>query len=354
MSKQQDSPAERDADALTSSPARGRGGSPASGRRAWRSPSARVTAGLAALMLAVGVGVGAAIGPAPSASLAGVAPGIIQRLPELLAAIAGQTRAVRAAQAPAAAQEASAAGAEVSAAEEAAAARRRRRARRERAAALAAAGTGAPESKTTTTEGAANKEATGAEAPAKKSKLPAISSVWLIELAGESFSAALSAPTDAPYITGTALPKATLLNGWSAPAAAALAGEAALLAPVSAGGAPPLVHAITQPPCPEGAAGTACATPAGQLASADAFLKETLAQITTTAAYREHGLVVVTFASVGVASQAGLPAGASSATLIEKPAAGVAVLSPFAKAGARPTVGFNATSPLQSLEELLG
>jgi hypothetical protein len=109
-----------------------------------------------------------------------------------------------------------------------------------------------------------------------------------------------------------------------------------------------------QPPCPEGAGGAACAaeTP-GQLTAADEFLKATLTQITATPAYREHGLVVVTFASVGVATQAGLPAGASSATLTSQPPAGVVLLSPFARAGARSSASFNPTSPRQSLEKLL-
>ncbi len=178
--------------------------------------------------------------------------------------------------------------------------------------------------------------------------------MWLIELAGESFAQAQGQPTAAPYITATALHEGALLGGWSALQGAALASEAALLAPVAVGATPPLVHSLVQPPCPEGAAGAPCSTPAGALTAADSFLKETLAQVTASTAYREHGLVVVTFASVGIAAQAGLPAGASSATLTDVPPAGVLVLSPFAKAGARPSLRFNATSPAQSLQALLG
>src|SRR5438477_150359 len=80
---------------------------------------------------------------------------------------------------------------------------------------------------------------------------------------------------------------------------------------------PPLLRPLVQPPCPEGvAAGAACApeTP-GQLTAADEFLKTTLAQITATPGFRERGLVVVTFTSVGLAAQQGLPAATSTATL---------------------------------------
>jgi hypothetical protein len=120
------------------------------------------------------------------------------------------------------------------------------------------------------------------------------------------------------------------------------------------GASPPLLYSIVQPPCPEGAAGAQCAagTP-GQLTTADEFLKASVSQITSTATYREHGLIVVTFATVGVASATGLPAGASTATLTSKPPAGVVLISPFVHAGARPSTTFNPTSPEQSLEKLL-
>ena len=187
-----------------------------------------------------------------------------------------------------------------------------------------------------------------------RSKLPPVTSVWLIELAGGTFAEALAKPTAAPYITGRLLPAGTFLGGWSALSASAFAGSAALAEPTPEGAAPALLHSIVQPPCPEGAAGLACAAGSpGQLTAADEFLKATLAQITGTPNYREHGLVVVTFASVGVAAQAGLPAGASSATLTFRPPTGVVLLSPFAHAGARSTTSFNPTSPRQSLEKLL-
>lgn len=312
------------------------------GRPYPRAISRRAALALAAGTLALGVGVGAAIGPAPNASYAGVSPGVLQRLPELLAAITGR-------EADAAKARQSAASAAAASAQSEAVARRRRRRRRHAAASASEASASSSEG-----EAQASTPAAKQKAGSKASKLPAVGSVWLIELAGESFTQAQSQPAAAPYITGTALHAGALLSGWSALQGQALASEAALLAPTSAAGTPPLVRSIVQPPCPEGAAGAGCATPAGALAAADAFLKETLAQITGGAAYREGGLVVVTFATVAIAAQQGLPAGASSATLTSAPPAGVLVLSPFAKAGARPSLRFNPTSPSQSLRALLG
>jgi hypothetical protein len=75
--------------------------------------------------------------------------------------------------------------------------------------------------------------------------------------------------------------------------------------------------------------------------------------LTTTASYREHGLIVVTFGEVGNATATGLPAGASTVTLTSQPPAGVVLLSPFARAGARSSTPFNPTAPKQSLEKLL-
>jgi hypothetical protein len=174
--------------------------------------------------------------------------------------------------------------------------------------------------------------------------------VWLIQVSGGTFTSALAQPAAAPYIDGQLVSTGTLLSGWSGLAGGALASEAALL-----GGTPPQrLDSIVQPPCPEGAAGAACApeTP-GALTAADEFLKQTIPVITATAAYRTNGLIVVTFASVGVAAAAELPAAASTATLTSQPPAGVLVISPFAKAGARSSAVFNPTSPKRSLEGLL-
>ncbi|HEY1833507.1 MAG TPA: hypothetical protein VGG08_03655, partial [Solirubrobacteraceae bacterium] len=200
--------------------------------------------------------------------------------------------------------------------------------------------------------GAGEKEETGKQKSATKKTLPPIASVWLIELNGTGFPAAIAAPSSAPFIAQT-IAQGTLLNGWSALNGAAFASDGALAEPPSSTSVPPLLRTIVQPACPEGEAGAACQpeTP-GALTAADEFLKATLATITSTPAYKEHGLVVITFATVGLAAQSGLPEGASSATLTYQPPAGVLLLSPFAKAG-RSSVAFNATSPRQSLEKLL-
>ena len=83
------------------------------------------------------------------------------------------------------------------------------------------------------------------------------------------------------------------------------------------------------------------------------FLKAALASITSTSTYKEHGLIVITFADVGIATQSELPAGASISTSSYQPPAGVVLLSPFVKAGQRSSTAFDPTSPRQSLEKLL-
>jgi hypothetical protein len=316
--------------------------------RGLRLPSPRASAVLAAVMLGLGTAAGAAIGPGPDSSLAGDPSALAQRLPALLAEIAARQRA---AAAPTATQATAAPAGEA----EAGAGRVRRRVRRRRrSAGSTAASSAAAPTETPATPSSPETSSTPTSGATHQAKLPAVSSVWLIELAGGTFAQALAQPGAAPYIDAQLIPAGTLLSGWSALEGSGFASDAALAEPVAAGATPPLLHSIVQPPCPEGTAGATCAaeTP-GQLTAADEFLKATLAQITTTAAYREHGVVVVTFASVGVATQAGLPAGASSATLTSQPPAGVVLLSPFAHAGARSSAPFNPTSPRQSLEKLL-
>jgi hypothetical protein len=180
--------------------------------------------------------------------------------------------------------------------------------------------------------------------------LPPITHVWLIELAGSTFTEAVAQSSAAPYIDTQAVPAGTLLSGWSGLAGSAFAGEAALLVSTP----PQLLDTIVQPPCPEGAAGAQCAadTP-GALSAADEFLKASVPTITATTAYRESGLIVVTFGSIAAGSATGLPSGASSTTLTSRPPAGVLLISPFASAGVRPSTAFNPASPTQSLEKLL-
>jgi hypothetical protein len=300
------------------------------GERVPRLPSWRASAILAAVMLALGVAVGAAIGPSPATSLAGGAS-LVSRLPALLAALDAQHHpAASTASPPEATREARPRHK-----------RHRRHATPVQAAIPATTTTPASEPSTPTTGGSTH-----------KTKLPAVGTVWLIELAGGTIEAALAAPTAAPYLDGQAVHQGTLLSGWSAVQGSAFATDAVLTQAPASGSPPPLLHTIVQPPCPEGQPQCASETP-GQLTAADEFLKATLAQITTTAAYREHGLVVITFATVAIATQGGLPAGAASATLTTQPPGGVLLLSPLAHAGLRSTATFDPTSPAHSLERLL-
>ena len=308
-------------------------------KRGVRLPSARAGALLATVMLGIGIAIGAAIGPAPEASLAGPSA-VVQKLPALIASVAAQDRA----QSPAPAATTPTPPP-----------------------AIKAQSTPAASPATTTTAAApatAPAAATPSEPPAptaKKTKpaatsnVPAISSVWLIQLSGSSFSEAASSAAAAPYITGELIPKGTYLPEWSALTASTFASDAALVEhKASVGATPPILHSIVQPPCPEGAAGSACApgTPAG-VGAADAFLKAAVATITATTTYSEHGLVVVTFATVADPTASELPPGASSATFASLPPAGAVLLSPFAKAGVKSSAAFDPTSPKQGLEELL-
>ena len=175
-----------------------------------------------------------------------------------------------------------------------------------------------------------------------QAKLPPVTSVWLITLSGATFAQALAQTAAAPYIDSQLVPAGALLSDWSSLDASAFASEAGLLSGVP----PQTLDAIVQPPCPEGAAGATCAPEtAGAMTAADEFLKATLPAITASAAYREHGLVVITFGAVGNATASSLPAGSATATLSSEPPVGVLLLSPFARAGARPTTSFNPTSP---------
>ncbi|HEY0516073.1 MAG TPA: hypothetical protein VGD00_03035 [Solirubrobacteraceae bacterium] len=299
-----------------------------------RLPRRRWWAALCVAMLALGAAVGAAIGPAPTASLAGDVPGLAQELPLLI------TRLEAAHKASTATTPAKAATPAVTA----------------EATPVAPLETAKPPASQSAPAAAAEEPSetpAASEKTTAKKKLPAITNVWLIELSGGSFETATGAQkAAAPFINSTLLAQSTLLASWSAPQASAFAGEAVLAEPPLAGAPPPLLHSIVQPPCPEMSLTLCGPEKPGQLTAADEFLKATLATITGSSTYKEHGLIVVTFATVGIASQSELPPGASTATLTYQPPAGVALLSPFAKAG-RSSVTFNTTSPRQNLEELL-
>jgi hypothetical protein len=315
-----------------------------------RLPRWRTTALLATATLAIGVAAGAAIGPTPEASLAGTTSALSSRVPLLVAQIESQRNAEAAA--------AQAAEAKAAAADRAAKARQKEAAtsaskEEEPASTASSKKSESSTSKEEKTESESSESGSGKKKSKAKKPLPPVSAVWFIQLSGTSLSTALAQPTAAPYITQLAA-QGAVLGSWSALDASAFASEAGLVEPPSAGATPPLLHTIVQPPCPEGAAGASCApeTP-GQLTAADEFLKATLATIVNTPAYKEHGLVVITFSSVGLASQAGLPEGSSTATLTYQPPAGVLLLSPFAKAGSKPTTTFTPASPRQTVEALL-
>ncbi len=310
-------------------------GGQGSSQRAW-APSPRVTAVLAAAMLAVGVAVGAAIGPAPTASFAGASA----EIPLLLHSIIASSRP--------AAPEAGAA-AETPASAEPEVAGRHRRKRRHAAGETASASESANATSSEEGSGSSTSNSTGST-KTKTSALPAITKVWVVELNGGGFEEALAAPTSASYIDSQAIPSGSFLHTWSGLSATAFATDAALISTTE----PQSVQSIRQPPCPEGAAGTACAagTP-GAISTADSFLQHTLPTITSSAAYRTSGLIVVTFGTIAAGESSELPAGSTTATLTSQPPAGALLISPFVAKGARPTTTFNPSSPRQSLEALL-
>jgi hypothetical protein len=291
-------------------------------------------------MLGVGVAVGAAIGPAPTPSQAA------SNLPLLLETLA-RSAAAREAQAPAASVRP-----EALAPEAIRTRKRHRRKRKDSSAEEATSAASTPAASETTTPTTTTPKHT---ATTKATQLGAVTHVWLIELAGTSFTAASTQPAAAPYIDTQAIAAGTLLGGWSGLDGSAFANDAALLASEP----PQLLDTIVQPPCPaespegEGAAGASCATEAGALSTADEFLKTTVPTITSTAAFRENGLIVVTFASVGSATATSLPGGAATATLTSQPPAGVLLISPFVAVGAKSSATFDPTSPKRSLEKLL-
>jgi hypothetical protein len=303
-----------------------------------RLPSSRAIAMLAAGMLVLGLAVGAAIGPTPSPSLAG------PNLPLLMSSL-GRIAASRAAQSTAGTIQPPPAAAEATPTRE-----RRRRRRKRTAKGSSSSATATPISTPKTTTKTTTPASTTPASTTKPSTLPPITSVWLITLSGATFAQALAQPAAAPYIDSELVPAGTLESSWSALDGSSVASEAGLLA----GTPPQTLDSIVQPPCPEGAAGAQCAPEtAGALSAADEFLKQTVPAITSSAAYRAHGLIVISFATIGNATASSLPVGASTATLSSEVPAGVLLLSPFAKAGARPASTFNPTSPKQSLSGLL-
>lgn len=94
--------------------------------------------------------------------------------------------------------------------------------------------------------------------------------------------------------------------------------------------------------CDDGAAAS-CGTGAQSgLAGADAFLKQVVPEITATADYKQHGLILICFDS---------PASASGK---DPQQVGALLLSPFVNAGKRNEEAFNTYSLLKSLDRLFG
>jgi hypothetical protein len=307
-----------------------------------RLPSTRVAAAHTVVMLVIGISVGAAIGPGVGGADTTLAGERVRLLLPAIAALAGgggspATSTSAAVQPPPVTPQVTPTA--------------------------SSSNTGSGEAKPAATKAPPGAAATPAPAPSAtkkpsksteksvaKATLPPVTSVWLITLSGGTFAQALAQAAAAPYLDSQLVPTGTLLSGWSSLEAGSFASEAALLSGVP----PQTLDSIVQPPCPEGAAGASCAPEtAGALTAADEFLKATLPAITASAAYREHGLVVITFGAVGNATASSLPAGSATATLSSEPPVGVLLLSPFARAGARPTTTFNPTSPKQSLSGLL-
>jgi hypothetical protein len=121
----------------------------------------------------------------------------------------------------------------------------------------------------------------------------------------------------------------------------------ARLAPdLAAAAGPPNLSWIAPSPCDAGGPTTCTADPAGGSEavageSADGFLHEVIERITATAAYRTHGLVVVTYDAA--------PAGASGTESV-----GTLLLSPFVRSGKRISAAIDPYSLLKSLERLYG
>ncbi len=347
-------------------------------------PSRGVSAILAALMLAAGIAAGALIGPGPAASLASTSrAAAVGRILALLAlgegagggsglllsSGAGHTSSTPASQpAPSSASnatagtgsgQAEAGGGQAWGAQAAPSPSPSTSSSSPRSG--SSEGSASPTRSTTPTAGSGESETKKATTP-----LPPVAHVWLIVLPyGTSVTNALGQSAAAPYIDGQLAGQGTVLSAYTSLAAGQLAGTATLLSGQEAAS----VSTISPPAC--GTAGTPCPSgePAG-VASADAFVGEVVPKIVASTTYREHGLIVITFAtSTGAAStpptgapstegagaEVAYPAGTLTTTLTAASApAGALVLSPFLRhPGKRLTSAFDPQAPRKSLEGLL-
>jgi hypothetical protein len=210
----------------------------------------------------------------------------------------------------------------------------------------------------------------GSEGNEKQARLAPIAHVWLIVLPyGQSFANVLAQASAAPYLTGQLLGGGTLLSGYSSLAAGELASAATLLSGAVAAGVSTIAPACASA---QGSAAGETQCPASEPAgaqAADAFLQAVVPQIVATAAYREGGLIAITFAAgegapsapvSGVAPASGAapaiayPTGTQTSSLTASGTAGALLLSPFLRRpGARVASAFDALAPRASLEELL-
>jgi hypothetical protein len=359
-------------------------------------PSRRVGAILATAMLAVGIALGALIGPGPAASLASSSrAATLGRVLALLALGSGTGSGGNLALSsgaanppastpqptPSTTSEANTGGGEAG------------------GGAGSAASTPSPSS-TSPSSGKASPKSSASpagggeesEKTAKRKPLPPIADAWVIELPyGASIENALKQGTAAPYLDGQLKDEGTVLSGYSSLAATQLAGAATLLS----GQVGASVTTVAPPPCgtsaaagatsgttsspaasapasgaSQPAAGTPCPSgePAGMQA-ADAFLQEVVPKIEASAAYKEHGLIVVAFAAAGqqgaspstttsategAGTEVTYPVGSITSTLTAAGApAGALLLSPFlSHAGTRSASAFNPLVPHESLEAL--
>ncbi len=364
-------------------------------------PSRKTGAMLASAMLAVGIALGALIGPGPASSLASSQrAAAIGRVLALLALGSGTSSggdlllssgathppASSPQPTPSTMSEAHTGGGASGAAGS--------------ASSTPHPSTSSPSASTNSpTKPAAGEEEESEKTP-KAKPLPPIADAWVIELPyGASLENALKQSAAAPYLDGQLKGSGTALGGYTSLAAAQLAGAATLLsgqvgANVTTVAPPPCATAnatgSTTPGTPGSTPGTTpSATPSapasgtGQpstgtpcpvgepagVQSANAFLQEVVPKIEASPAYKEHGLIVITFATAG--QQAGAPSATTSptegGTEVAYPAgsltstltaagspAGALLLSPFLRhPGKQSASAFNPLAPHESLEALL-
>ncbi|HEV3320884.1 MAG TPA: hypothetical protein VG147_01690 [Solirubrobacteraceae bacterium] len=358
-------------------------------------PSRRTSALLATAMLAVGIALGALIGPGPAASLASSSrAAAIGRVLALIALGSGTSSGGNLALSSGAANPpASTPQPTPPTTSETAAGSGK---------ASGGAGSASPTPRPSTSPSSSKVSPSSSTTPAaggeeesektpKPKPLPPIADAWVIELPyGASLENALKQSTAAPYLDGQLQGAGTVLSNYSSLAAAQLAGAATLLS----GQVGASVTTVAPPPCTGTAAGAASGTTSGSAAgapasstnqpvataacpsgepagvqAADAFLQEVVPKIEASTAYKEHGLIVVTFgaasqqgassstttsATAGTGAEATYPAGSITSTLTAAGApAGALLLSPFlSHVGTRSASAFNPLAPHESLEAL--